>query len=306
MSNLKGSSFEKQIKNAKIRLEARGESRYLKQDQHLTHSNALALKRDNMLSSFADYATSLNRDETKLNQYMNDETITNFLKERTASLSAKSAENFTRGFSALINGLKNKGVSVNAHKKTFDTFVKTVKDTEQNNKNSCTQRDIKDLDTVLHKLNNINPSFSAIATLQSNLGVRVSEAIELYKNPDKYLNQDNTVQNLVGKGNHIYDPKPITKEIISILSNSSTVSYSSYQKALTSLNLTSHDFRYTYVKNRMEELLQNNNHESLKNNNHESLKNINSSYEKALRIISKEINHHRPIITQAYLSQTSF
>ncbi len=287
MANLKGSTFEKQIKNAKIRIEARGQSRHNKQDLHLTHSNALALKRDYYFKSFAEYATSLNLSEVKLNNYMTNDIVKGFLKHRTSSLSLKSAINYTRGFSALMDGLESTGITAIVDKSIFNLHVQTIKETKET-KILSTNRDIKDLKEVIQELKIINPSFASIATIQSSLGVRVSEAIEVLKSPNRYIRQDNMIHGLIGKGNHKYEPKALTMELIQILKNSETVNYQSYQNALKSMKITTHDLRYTFVKNRMEHLLKT------------------KSYKQALKIISKEINHKREKITKYYLSQTSF
>ncbi|MCK9492531.1 MAG: hypothetical protein M0Q24_10620 [Sulfurimonas sp.] len=287
MANLKGLTFEKQIKNAKIRIEARGQSRHNKQDLHLTHSNSLALKRDYYLKSFTEYVTSLKHNEAKLNNYMNNKIISKFLKYKTATLSQKSAINFTRGFSALTDALKNSGVTIIIDKSVFDTHVNFIKKNNEDNQKT-ENRDIQNIQEVIRELNHIHPSFAALATLQSSLGIRVSEAIELLQNPQIYIKQDNMIHGLVGKGNHKYEPKPLANELIEILKNSETVNYQSYQNALKSMNITSHDMRYTYVKNRIEQLLKSKN------------------YKEALLIVSKEINHHRSKITEYYLSRTSF
>ena len=296
MSSLKGSTLEKQIKNAKIRLEARGTSRYkgindknknIKQKQHLTHSNALAIKRDYYLKSFTEYAKSLNKNETKLNQYMNNNIVKDFLNFRTESLSQKSAIDYTRGFSALVDGLKSTGITANVDKSIFNSHVKFIKENKED-KALSKNRDIKNIKEVIKELKVINPSFASIATLQASLGIRVSESIQLLQFPERYMQQDNMIHGLIGKGNHKYEPKALTKELIQILKNSKTINYQSYQNALKSMSITSHDLRYTYVKNRMEELLK--------------IK----SYKEALKTISKEINHHRSEITEYYLSQTSF
>ena len=55
MGNLRGSTFEKQIKNAMHRLDARGTKRY-GTNSRLTHSNALYSKREMYLKDFAKFA----------------------------------------------------------------------------------------------------------------------------------------------------------------------------------------------------------------------------------------------------------
>ena len=287
MANLKGSTFEKQIKNAKIRIEARGQSKYNKQDLNLTHSNALALKRDYYLKSFAEYASSLNLLEPKLNNYLTNDIVKSFLEKKTSSMSLISAINFTRGFSALTTALSEKGISTGMSKETYDSHVKLLKQIKDE-KVKVGNRNIENIHEVIRNLHNINPAFAKLALLQSNLSLRVSEGIELLKNGSKYIQQDNIVHNLIGKGSLPYGPKPLSLELQRVLMKRETVNYQSYQNALKTMNITSHDMRYTYVINRMNQLLHTKN------------------YKESLRIISYEINHKREEITEYYLSQTSF
>jgi len=287
MANLKGSTFEKQIKNAKIRLEARGQSRHQKQELHLTHSNALALKRDNYLKSFAEFASSLHSSQNKLNQYMNNETIENFLHKKTENMSLKSAIDFTRGFSGMLNGLKHTGITVTVEKQVFNDFVSYLKETKQPSQKTY-NREIQKLQEILNMISLKSLSAGAIATIQAKLGLRVSEARELLNNSQKYLTSQNTIENLKGKGNHTYQSIAISKELYQLIQNNQAVPYQQYREVLQEFNIKSHDFRYTYVKTRMEELVKT------------------LSYKEALLKVSKEINHKRAEITTYYLSQTSF
>ena len=287
MANLKGSTFDKQIKNAKIRLEARGQSRHNKKDEHLTHSNALALKRDSYLKCFAEYAASLNSLQNKLNQYMTNEIIANFLQEKTENMSLKSAINFTRGFSAMLTGLQNTGITVEADKELFNTVVSHLKDSKQPIQKTY-NREIEKLQDVLNVVSIKSPSAGAIATIQAKIGLRVSEARELLNNSQKYLTSKNTIANLKGKGNHTYESIAISKEMYNLIKNNQAISYQEYRKILKELNIKSHDFRYTYVHTRMEELVKS------------------MPYKEALLKVSQEINHKRAEITTYYLSQTSF
>lgn len=286
MANLKGSSFEKQLKNGKIRIEARGISRHQK-EAHLTHSNAIALKRDQYFKEFANYASSLNRGENKLNRYLDNKTVESFLQQKTESLSLRSAENYTRGFSALTDALKSTGITVNVNKEIFNSHVNYLRENKEVISISA-NRDIENIKEVINNLNKIDYNLGAIATIQSSLGLRVSEAIELFKNAKDYIGKDNMIRGLVGKGNHLYEAKAISLELQQVLNKSEEVNYQAYQKELKALGITSHDMRYTYVKERMEELLNN------------------VTYKEALSTISKEINHTREDITEYYLSKTSF
>ena len=287
MANLKGSTFNKQIKNAKIRLESRGQSRHNKKDEHLTHSNAIALKRDSYLKSFAEYASSLNSSQNKLNEYMNHENIVNFLHKKTDNMSLKSAINFTRGFSAMLDGLKHVGITITADKQVFNDFVSHLKETKQPVKNTY-NREIEKLQEILNTVSLKSTSAGTIATIQSKIGLRVSEVQELLNKSQKYLTDKNTIEGLKGKGNHLYQPIPISKELYQLIQNNQAIPYQEYRAILKDLNIKSHDFRYTYVKTRMEELVKS------------------MPYKEALLKVSKEINHKRAEITTYYLSQTSF
>ena len=89
MANLKGSTFEKQIKNALIRLDARGQKRYGTASR-LTHSNALMKKREMYLKDFANYlSNNKGIQEGKLNNYFKEEYISDFLNERLSELLPK-------------------------------------------------------------------------------------------------------------------------------------------------------------------------------------------------------------------------
>ena len=55
MSNLKGSTHFRQIKDLQIKLEARGTKKHT--SKHKTHSNAQALKRDSYIKDFSKFVT---------------------------------------------------------------------------------------------------------------------------------------------------------------------------------------------------------------------------------------------------------
>ncbi len=287
MANLKGKSFDQQLKNAKIRLESRGQSRNNRVD-HQTHSNALADKRDKYLSDFSNYIKSSQEETGKLNQYMTNNIVKDFLKKRTDGLSSKTTADYTRGFSALIDGLKANKVNISVEKDIFNKFVSRVKSEAKVDPIIKQNRNIKNLDTVIEKLSQKNQGFETVAEVQSELGIRVSEALELVSNPSYYIAKDYSVNNLTGKGGFVYSQKQISSELVKSIGAGIDIRYSSYQAALKEQNITSHDLRYTYVKNRMSTLLNT------------------KSYKEALKIVSEEINHHRSSITEYYLSQTSF
>ena len=90
MANLRGGTFEKQIKDAFHRTLRFGEGRHLKND-NFTHSIALAEKREMYLKDFKEYLEQKGITEGKINQYMTKDTIQDFIEQRTINLSPKSA-----------------------------------------------------------------------------------------------------------------------------------------------------------------------------------------------------------------------
>lgn len=87
MANLKGGSFEKQIKDAFHRLEAFGVGRVDKND-NLTHSDKLAEKREMYLKDISDYFTSQNLND-KLNTLLTKDNLDKFFNQRLEDLSTK-------------------------------------------------------------------------------------------------------------------------------------------------------------------------------------------------------------------------
>ena len=91
-----------------------------------------------------------------------------------------------------------------------------------------------------------------MAKLQAETGLRVSEALEVAKNFDKYYNpRSGTIENVIGKGNHAYAPKAIDHHLAKEIQKMATIPhYNTYRKDLKQVGIEkSHDFRVTYAKN---------------------------------------------------------
>lgn len=274
MANLKGSSFEKQVKDIHHRTSAFGESRHGKSD-HQTHSSALADKRAEISKSFANYATEKGF-QGKLNEHMTNSNIQEFLNDRTANMATSTAENYIRAFSSLIEGLKESNVDIQADKSVFNNLVHEI------NANSVTTietgRAIDNIDTKIDNLYNNRYESGVIADTQRELGLRVAEARELVSNPDKYIN-NNQVNNLIGKGNHVYEQKEISVELQAKIKECENIpSKSTYLRDLKEININrSHDFRYTFVKENRDTMTK--------------------------EELSKELNHKREDMTNRYIAR---
>ncbi|MDN5088142.1 hypothetical protein [Aliarcobacter butzleri] len=286
MANLKGGTFEKQIKDAFHRLEAFGIGRVGKND-NLTHSNKLAEKREMYLKDITSFFKSQNLNN-KLNTLFTKQNLNNFFNERLENLSSKTQENYLRGFSSMLKGLEQQNIYIPLHledKEFFDDRVRIVKDEADI---VIENRYIHNVDDVIKSLYEDRAISGLIAEIQYELSIRQSEAFELVKNPNKYLDNGYVV-NLVGKGNHRYMDKEISFELEQKLLNNKDflIDKSTYYQDLREYNISSHDFRFTAARDKFENLLKNG-----------------ISEKEAKLQVSQELNHKREAITDYYLKRT--
>ncbi|WP_121627393.1 site-specific integrase [Poseidonibacter antarcticus] len=282
MANLKGSSFEKQVKDIHHRLSAFGEKRHGRTDKQ-THSSALSIKRAEMSKSFAEYCTNKGL-EGKLNIHMNNETVKEFLNYRTQDLAKSSCENYVRAFSSMLEGLEKSNVDMLVTKDVFEEKMMEIR--QMPDINPIQGRAINEADKLINNLYEKSYEIAVVAQTQLELGFRVSEAFEVVGNIDKYYN-DGKLIGVIGKGNHEYTPKNITSSLltkIKLVDNLPT--QRTYANHLKAYDVTPHDFRYTFVKNEVEKRLE-----------------LGQEYKTILKEISKEINHSREEMTNYYLKR---
>jgi len=291
MAALRGSTFDKQIKNAFFRLLALGEGRHLKED-NFTHSLALAEKRSMYLKDFKEFLEQKGIQEGKINKYLTEENIKSFLEARTSDLSAKSSLDYVTGFNSLMKSLEQANITIPSNPSKND-FLKDMREQfrqELKELDFEKGRYIQDLDTKLEQLRENRFESYTIAKLQAETGLRISEAIEVTKNFNKYYNeQTGKLENVVGKGNHQYNPKPISSSLAKEIQKIEKIpSKSTYARDLKTIGIAkSHDFRVTYAKDKVIQKLEQG-----------------KEYKQALKEVSQEINHHRPDMTQYYLDRS--
>ena len=290
MANLRGGTFEKQIKDAFHRTLALGEGRHMKED-NFTHSLALAQKREMYLKDFKEYLEQKGITEGKLNTYMTEQTIRDFLEQRTEHLSPKSALDYTTGFNSLLKGLEQANITIPANPSRND-FLKDFRETFRSELKELeieSGRYIQNLDQKLEELKEIRFESYVIAKIQSETGLRVNEALEVAKNfPNYYNEQNSTLEGVIGKGNHEYAPKEISYQLAQEIQKLENIPhYNTYRNDLQEVGIDrSHDFRVTYAKDLLESKLEQG-----------------ISYKEALKEVSQEINHHRPEMTEYYLAR---
>lgn len=286
MANLKGGSFQKQVKDAFHRLESFGVGRVGKND-NLTHSNKLSEKREMYLQDVSDYFQS-KIFEGKLNNLMTKDNLDKFFIERFENLSDKTQENYLRGFSSMLKGLEQQNIHIPLHledKNFFDDRVAILKDQAET---IIENRYIDNVQNVISNLYEDRAISGLLAQTQYELSIRQAEAYELLKNPSQYIN-DGVVSNLNGKGNHRYEAKEISFELEQkILNNQdSLINKSTYYNDLQKYDISSHDFRFTSARDKYEEKI-----------------NSGISEKEAKLQISKILNHKREAITDYYLKRT--
>ena len=286
MANLRGGNFDKQIRNALMRMEKFGVSRHNTESKGI-HSEAVFKKREMYLNDFKKFSENNNL-TGKLNTLMTNENIQNFLNTRLENLSANTSENFVRGFSAMVDDLRNNNIDISMDKNIFNEKVLEIK----NNDNSEVRlnRAVNNSNMVVSNLYDKHYHSGVMAETTLETGFRLSETMELTTNLDKYLDRDtNTIAGIVGKGGQEYQPKEISSALISKIDTiEKHISKSTYMADLKEEGITSHDFRYSFCRNSYLEKLANN---------------PELSHSEILKAVSSEMNHHRPGITNFYLKR---
>ena len=290
MANLKGGSFDKQVKDAFFKVLRLGTGRHLKEDNY-THSLAVADKRKMYLKDFSNFLKQKGICTGKINQHMTEENVKDFLEKRTIDLHPKSALDFTTGFNSLLKGLQQAKINIPSDPINRD-FLKDYREifrSEMKQIEVINNRYIQDTDEKLDKLRDIRFESYVIGKLQLTTGLRVNEAREVVQNFNKYYNpQSSELVGIIGKGNHIYEPKEIDPKLaLEIQKMGHIPNYNTYRQDLKEVGIPkSHDFRVTYSKNLLQDKLEQG-----------------VSYKQALRKVSREINHHRPEMTEYYLKR---
>lgn len=287
MANLKGGTYQKQAKDAFHRLEAFGVGRIGK-DDHSTHSDKLAEKREMYLKDVVGYLER-NELEGKLNCLLNQENLNHFFLERLDGLAIKTQEDYLRGFSSMLRGLEEQNIFIPLHVENNSYFNDMVSHIKQDQPDTIIEnRYIENVEMMINVLYEDRYISGLIADTQYSLGIRQAEAFELVKNPEKYID-DGMVSNLIGKGNHAYEPKQIPFELEQKLLNyqGDLIDKSTYYRDLHKFDISSHDLRFTYARDAYDKKIE------------EGMDEQTAKLE-----ISSELNHKREAITDYYLART--
>jgi len=286
MANLKGSSFEKQIRDARIRTDFRGQKKAEIQGKNFARSHSIVYARESQLHDFANFLQNQEINEGKLNQHFTEKNLQSFFKERISALSSSSANTYISGFNGLLKGLENANITISVdHNLIVKSFTKELQ-------KNIKKQDIKTGRYISKKefqknLQKLPVKLQPIARLQYSYGFRVAEALQIAKNPEKHIKSGKIID-VRGKGGRTYKPKRISQAMKKDLQKSIKISKSTYQKATCrAFAKSNHDLRLSYAKNLVDKMLKEG-----------------TSLLVALRTTAEEMNHSRLEITKYYLART--
>ena len=296
MANLRGGTFEKQVRDAFFRLEKLGNSRHNKNVKGFVSLNRLKQAKT-MLNKFSNYLQQERGINTgKINEYMNDKEILRDFVEKEilrADYAPSTVQEYASLFSKVVENLAHNNVTISQEAVSYaKNLYQETKETFRNDSYE-TGRYVDNLQDKLYSLYNNNFASGVIAEVQATMGLRISEAYEVVRNFDNYYNAENgTIEGLIGKANHEYIPKTIGYDLVQKIeaihnNNAPIPSPSSYREDLKEVGIPkSHDLRITYAKDL-----------------YDSLKNQGYTEKEALKAVSQELNHNRLEITQYYLAR---
>ena len=295
MANLRGGTFEKQVRDAFFRLEKLGNSRHNKDVKGFVSLNRLKQAKV-MLNKFSNYLQERGINEGKLNQYMSDKEILRDFAEKEilrADYAPSTVQEYSSLFSKVVENLAHNNVTISQEAISYTKELYQEAKEIFKSDGYETGRYVDNLQDKLYNLYEKNFSSGVIAEVQASMGLRISEAYEVVRNFDNYYNaENNTIEGLIGKANHEYMPKMIGYDLVQKIealhnNNAPIPSPSAYREDLKEVGIPkSHDLRITYAKDL-----------------YKSLKDRGYSDREALREVSKELNHNRLEITQYYLAR---
>jgi len=289
MASLKGSDWTRQTRDLNFRLAAFKEKKN-GTNSHLTHSNALKIKRDKYIADLKDFAEEQDL-EGKLNQLITEENLTQMFEEKLEGLKFSTQEDYLRGWSGLIQGMQQANVTVNVDVSYFNGLVNDYKEDAIVRGEAFGEPKL--VNTAYHPtevINGLSSPLSTIAQLQYETGLRISEAYTVINDIERHL--DNLrLHSVQGKGGQIYRDKIISLELrlalLRIQEQQIRIPHqSTYYRHLQVYQMAPHDLRAFYAKELYEKKIDEG-----------------CSHVEACLFVSKEINHHRISITEYYLAK---
>ena len=305
MTNLKGSTIDKQIRDANFRLAAFKTSR---RGDNLTHSNGVRITRDKI---FKDLKSFIEKEglSGKLNLLMTTENMEKFVEGKYAISKPTEQMKFITSFSSLIQGLEQSNIRISLDSHFFDKYREEARDAIYKEREkedfSQTNRYIKSIDNHISKIN--DEQSQIYAQVLKSTGLRRDEAETVMKNifelKDTVYDEKNTLKNdkmsfrfknnqvvingIFGKGGREYTvDKYIPLSTYNKIKNLNKINSSStLNKKLMSRK--AHDYRYTFARDF-----------------YTRAKEAGYSEKESLAMTSQELGHNRIAMTRYYLARS--
>lgn len=216
MANLKGKNFKKQIRDAKIRLDARGVKRYGNcSNSGLAHSHRILTNRVQILKRFAKFLKSI-RFKGKLNKGLTIKNLIHFFTSAIKNMSPRSREMFFSSFSSLINGLRTKNIKIDPtvdyefFQRCKDKYAGRPDDKFYKKDRYINQKDYYRMEQKIALRSRL--AFH----LQYHYGYRISEAVKIGKNIENYV-KNGLISGVRGKGGQIYPDKIVKEQTLRLI-----------------------------------------------------------------------------------------
>lgn len=299
MSNLKGSTFEKQIRDANFRLSAFAQKR---RGDHLTHSDGLAKTRNGIWKDLKDFFEKEGC-TGKLNLLITEENMEKFLKEKIGQLNGSEAK-YVSSLSSLVKGLREVNITVKLSERFFDRFRQLAREQRDTGKKNDENRYIQSAHDYIRQIE--EEAAKVYAEVLLSTGLRRTEAHEVMlaiqnvagdisedtQEVEKMTfraapNEEVEINGLVGKGGRLYQfPKYISMSLFRRIQNLEKIPSSSKLNRDLGPN-KSHDFRFTFARDY-----------------YTRAKEAGKSETEALAMTSQELGHNRLAMTRYYLKRS--
>ncbi len=280
--NIKGSDFNRQIKNIIIRCIKIGVSKRDSPLNNQIHSIRVLESRQSLLKDFKNYLENQNIRDGKINNYMNDTILRGFITERVRNLKYNSSKTIISSMSGIITSLIETNVNINI---SSDFFIKMKDEIKENKYTYQSTKDIhksfNDVDKVIKGLYEKSAGFGTLGNILRDTGFRYKEGVKLLSNPDQYISNGKII-NMPGKSGKIYEDKTISaslvEKIYSLSKEERKINHSSFTNSIKKIedNKSAHSFRYQFVKEK-----------------YQSLMNGGLSHNETMKTLSRQLNHFR-------------
>ena len=269
MSNLRGSTFEKQIKNAFYRTLAISKKLKQQQEEKLKQKNIsdniiyftltkdVAVKRKKYLKDFKEYLERKGINRGKINQYMTQDLIISFLEEKTTNFAKSTALDYVAGFNSLLKALQSANVTIPANPLKED-FLKDLREILKEEKRKTINEKLSYIHSFKDKysfLKKENELLYYALLLQYQTGLPTRYLANIFNFPNKFLKKEKSQYYIKGifKRHSNFFRRKIDEELaLFILNNTKKFFASTYSNKLSKeLKINSLSIRATFYLNKI-------------------------------------------------------